>query len=160
MFFVYYSSNGGDALDKLSMGLFFMIAGILSLSKIITLDSVYVFCFSLSALLMSISSFIDNPLEDTEKIISISKIIKFISYFVSIGALILLPHLNKTQVFIQLREKITDDAILLFSIGITLLSMCFGEWQTKLLKQKHKIEQRQAIEDVKQDILNKLKRKN
>lgn len=108
---------------------------------------------------MSISSFIDNPLEDEEKKISLSNTFKFISYFISLGALLLLPLLDKTSLFIQLRKTITDDAILLFSIGFTLLSMYFGDWQTKLLKQKHRLEQRQAVEDIKNELLNKLKEK-
>lgn len=133
----------------LTLAITFFIGAPLYQLDYVTLSNVSIFGFSLAALLMSISTLLDNPLKDDNDQHPIRKVFKNTCFVLSIFILLLSLMVREDISFISnFITSIESNVFLLFSIGIAFLTLFLGDYNKKQLYKKIKHEQNKAVTEA------------
>jgi len=130
----------------LTLALIFILGAPLYSLGYISLSNVSIFGFSLAALLMSISSLLDNPLKDDQEQNLIRKIFKNTCFILSLALLFLSLMINENLPFVkEIVNSVDANIFLLYSIGIAFLTLYLGDYFKKQYFKKISIEKDKAV---------------
>ena len=130
----------------LTLAIIFIFGAPLYQFGYITLSDVSIFGFSLSALFMSISSLLDNPIKKDDEQHTFRKFLKNTTFILSLCLLILSLMVKESLPFVSyLINSIESNVFLLFSIGIAFLTLFLGDIYKKQFFKKIGNEKNKAV---------------
>ncbi|WP_077324642.1 hypothetical protein [Virgibacillus siamensis] len=133
----------------LVLGIIFIFGAPLYSLGYITLGDFSIFGFSLGALLMSISSLLDNPLKKDSEQHILRKIAKNVLFILSIVLIVLSPMLNTNITFLKrLVNSIDSNVFLLYSIGFSFFTLFVSDLYKKQVETKIENEKNKAVTDA------------
>jgi hypothetical protein len=141
--------------EKIMLGIIFIILGILYLLDLPAINKVDEFSFTLAAFFLSISTLFTEPLKNNEKI-STFNILKYSMYFLGFVCLFLLPQFDNYKFITKTAESINYIAFLMFSLGITFISIFFNDKDTRQLQKKLEQDKQEAVLNERKKITEEL----
>lgn len=143
-------------IDKIVLGIIFILGGVLYLLNLPVLSEFDEFCFTISAFFLSIATLFTEPLNSNSNRITIFTILKVSFYFLGVFCLILLPQFDTYKIIINAAESINPIAFLMFSLGIIFISMYFQDKDNKLLQKRLGQERQEAVLNERKKITEEL----
>lgn len=133
----------------LGLGIIFILGAPLYSFGYISLGDFSIFGFSLGALLMSISSLLDNPMKKDSEQHILRKIAKNVLFYISLALIVLSPMLNTDVIFLKrLVNSIDSNVFLLYSIGFAFFTLFVSDLYKKQVETKIENEKNKAVTDA------------